>query len=249
MIRRAARRNKRSSSLVSTILVVFVDRAAGPERVERESKRHIIRDIDKLTSHLPLGDHIADVSTSTNGCIIKRGHLPGLPSDQEIAVVDGAFRSQQSKRPSFMAAGHSLDRHHALHRVDAVGQRSIIEEGPSARRVVANIRIASIIARIWVAWDEHPACREAMSKSFERFQSRRNEPQLLSGKGTDNGFPGELLPPALSADRTSRGQRAAVFPLCRNRERARPQFDRTRAPHCTAGSWLRQQAYRPRHRL
>src|SRR6516162_10802550 len=170
-----------SSSLVSTILVVFVDRAAGPESVERESKRDIIRDIDKLTSHLPLHDHIADVSTSTNGCIIKRGHLPGLPSDQEIAVVDGAFRSQQSKRPSLMAAGRSLDRHHALHRVDAVGQRSIIEEGPSARRVVANIRIATIIPRIWVAWDEHSACREAMSKSFERFQSRRNEPQLLSG--------------------------------------------------------------------
>jgi hypothetical protein len=129
-----------------TILGVFVDRTAGPERMERESKGHIIRDIDKLTPHLPLDDDITNVATSTNGWIIKCGHLPGLPSDQEIAVVDGAFRSQQSKRPSFMMAGRSLYRHHALHRVDAVGQGSIIEEGPSARRVVANIGIASIIA-------------------------------------------------------------------------------------------------------
>src|SRR5262249_37776339 len=87
--------------------------------------------------------------------------------------LDGAAAPQQSECPCFVASRHDLDGHHALHRLDAFGKRCIIEEGPLAGRVIADVGIASVITRIGVAGDEHLAPREAVAKAIERFQPRR----------------------------------------------------------------------------
>ncbi len=95
-----------------------------------------------------------------------------------------------------MSFWRCLNRHDARHRFDAFGERSVIEEGPLPGRVIADIRIATVVARVRVARDEHLALGEAVPKAIKRLQPRWNEPQVPPGHGTDEGLAGELLPPA-----------------------------------------------------
>ena len=59
-----------------------------------------------------------------------------------------------------------LNGHDTLHGLDAFRQSPIIKKGLLAGRVVADMRIASIIARIGVLRDEHLAVGEAMPKTI-----------------------------------------------------------------------------------
>jgi hypothetical protein len=85
----------------------------------------------------------------------------------EIGALDGASAPQQSECPRLVASRHGVDCHHALHRLDAVGQRSVIEEGPLPSRVIADIWITSVIARVGIVRDQYLALREALSEAIK----------------------------------------------------------------------------------
>src|SRR5262249_1639314 len=127
-----------------------MDRTIRSERVEHEGKGDVIGDVDKLISLSLLYDDVADVTARGDQCLIESRRLSWLPLEQEIGALDGASAPQQSEYPRFVASRRGLDCHHALHRLDASGQRSIIEEGPPPGRVIADIRIAAVIARIGI---------------------------------------------------------------------------------------------------
>src|SRR5712692_5649942 len=175
----------------------FVNRTIWAERMEYECEGDVVRHVRESISPLPLYHDIADVAPCANRRLVERGCLSRLPLDQEIACPDGARAPQQSERPRLVASRGGLDRHDALHRLDAVGKRPVIQEGLFPGRVIADIGIAPVIARVRIARDEHLARGEAMAKAIERFQSRRNEPQPLPSQCADDGLAGELLPPAL----------------------------------------------------
>src|SRR6516165_6337323 len=161
-----------------------MDRTIWSECVEYERKGDVVGDIDKLISLSLLYDDIADVAAGGDRCLIESRRLSWLPLEQEIGALDGASAPQQSECPRFVASRHDLDCYHALHRLDASGKRSVIEEGPPPGRVIAYVGIASVIARIGIVGDQYFALREALAKAIERFQARRNEPQVASGHGT-----------------------------------------------------------------
>src|SRR5262249_58561245 len=117
---------------------VFVDRAIWSECVEYERKGDVVGDIDKLISLSLLYDDIADVAARGDRCLIECRRLSWLPLEQEIGALDGASAPQQSERPRFVASRHDLDCYHALHRLHAVRQRSLIPEGPTRGPGVAH---------------------------------------------------------------------------------------------------------------
>src|SRR5215471_6965268 len=149
-----------------------MNRAIRSECVEYKCKGDVVGHIDQLISPSSLYDDVADVAARGDRGLIERRRLSWLPLEQEIGALDGAAAPQQSERPRFVASRDDLDGHHALHRLDAIGKRSIIEEGPLPGRVIADVGIASVITRIGVAGDEHLAPREAMAKAIERFHAK-----------------------------------------------------------------------------
>src|SRR5262249_42190415 len=120
-----------------------MDRAIWSERVEHEGKSDVVGDVDKLISLSLLYDDVADVAARGDRCLIESRRLSGLPLEQEIGALDGASAPQRSERPRFVASRHDLNGHDALHRLDAIGKRSIIEEGLLAGRVIADVGIAA----------------------------------------------------------------------------------------------------------
>src|SRR5262249_15642105 len=100
-------------------------------------------------------------------CLIESRRLSWLPLEQEIGALDGASAPQQSERPRFVASRHDLDCYHALHRLHAGGQRSVIEEGPHPRPAIADLRITAVIARIGVVRDQYFALRESLSEAIK----------------------------------------------------------------------------------
>src|SRR6516225_8686571 len=205
---------------------VFVDRTIRSECVEYERKRDVVGHIDKPISLSLLYDDVADVAARGDRCLIESRRLSWLPLQQEIGALDGASAPQQSECPRFVASWHDLDGHHALHRLDAFGKRSIIEEGLLAVRVIADVGIASVIMRIGVARDEHLAPREAVAKAIERFQARRNEPQVPPGHGTRDRLTGELLPPAFGLPVVHHEIRVPQLPVV-PKSRTRPSTARS----------------------
>ena len=144
-----------------------MDRAIRPECVEYERKGDVVGDVDKLISLSLLYDDVADVAARGDRCLIESRRLSWLPLEQEIGALDGAAAPQQSERPRFVASWHDLDGHHALHRLNAVGQRSVIQEGPTPGRVIADIRITAVIARIGIVGDQYFALRESLSEAIK----------------------------------------------------------------------------------
>ena len=102
--------------------------------MEYEGKGDVVGHIDKPISLSLLYDDVADVSAGGDRCLIESRCLSWLPLEQEIGALDGAAAPQQSECPRLVASWHDLDCHHALHRLDASGKRSIM--GASSTRVV-----------------------------------------------------------------------------------------------------------------
>src|SRR5262249_3161395 len=161
---KAEEQAKRCSALVGD---VFMDRTIWSERVEHEGKGDVIGDVDKLISLSSLYDDVADVAARGDRCLIERRRLSWLPLEQEIGALDGASAPQQSECPRLVASRHDLDGHHALHRLDAIGKRSVIQEGPTPGRVIADIRITAVIARIGIVRDQYFALRESLSEAIK----------------------------------------------------------------------------------
>src|SRR5262249_4424472 len=148
------------------------------ECVEYERKDDVVGDIDKLISLSLLYDDIADVAARGDRCLIESRRLSWLPLEQEIGALDSASAPQQTERVRCVASRHDLECYSALHRLDAVGQRSVIQDGPTPGRVIADIRITAVIARIGIVRDQYFALRESLSEAIKRLQPRRNEPQV-----------------------------------------------------------------------
>src|SRR6516225_5665598 len=85
-----------------------------------------------------------------------------------LSRADACPGCHWSKRSALsMASRHDLDCYHALHRLDAVGQRSVIQEGPPSGRVIADIRITAVIARIGIVGDQYFALRESLLEAIK----------------------------------------------------------------------------------
>jgi len=123
--------------------------AVRPERMECKRERDVMGNIRHLSVLLALHDDVANVAATCDGPSVKRRGLSGLPLENDIAGFDGAMLPQEPQRPRLVVPRPGFDSDHALHRIDAVGQRAIKEERLLPAGVVSEIRIPAVVAR----WD------------------------------------------------------------------------------------------------
>ena len=103
----------------------LVNGAIRPESVERKGKRDVVRNLGQ-SALLLLHDNISDIAAAGDGRFIERRCLSSFPLENDIAAFNCAPISQQRQRPGFMITRPGLDRDHALHRLDAVGEGTVV---------------------------------------------------------------------------------------------------------------------------
>jgi len=94
-------------------------------------------------------------------------------------------------------SGRGLYGDHSFHGIDAFRHRSLVKERPSAGGVVSNVWIFPIISGIWVRGNKDLPGRESLTKLQHRLHSGWHQTKLVAAQGPNDGFAGELLPPAL----------------------------------------------------